>query len=228
MAIGDQPNIVSRLRALLPSEWFPNGPLPILDSVLSGLASALAAEYNLLAFTKNQMRLANSSGGWLDLFAYDFFGNGLLRRPGEGDAPYLARISENLFAPAVTRAAMVQAITNLTGVAPTIFEPWNPIDTGGYFDPSNPTQGTGCGYGVAGGYGSYLMPGQCFITVQAPALSGLTPTSGYGGILGGYGVGRLQYIDAANSLGSIVNAEIYAAIDATKAAGVVCWTNIIT
>jgi hypothetical protein len=122
---------------------------------------------------------------------------------------------------------MVHALTNLTGAAPTIFEPWNPEDTGAYFNPANPTSGTNLGYGVAGGYGSRIMPAQCFITVKPPVLQGLSPSNGYGGILGGYTVGRMEYINPQQEAGSIANAEIYAKIDATKAAGVVCWTQIL-
>lgn len=224
---GDQADIQARLRSLLPSNWFPNGPLPILDSVLAGCAAALSYAYGFLNFAKQQMRLATSSGGFLDLYAYDFFGFGLLRRTGEGDASYIARISANLFAPKVTRQAMVDALTELTGKTPTIFEPWNPIDTGGFFNPANPTSGTGLGYGAAGGYGSRLMPAQCFITVYAPTTGSAAVLSGYGGILGGYGVGRMGYISSAQSTGSIVNAEIYKTINATKAAGVICWTQVV-
>jgi hypothetical protein len=114
MATGDQTDMQARLRAVLPSEWFPAGPLPVLDTVLAGVGTAMAAAYNLLAFARAQMRLATSTGAFLDLFSFDFFGNGLLRRPGELDPAYGARISANLLAPKNTRAAVIEAVTLLT------------------------------------------------------------------------------------------------------------------
>jgi hypothetical protein len=191
----------------------------VLDAVLSGAASALSTIYGLFAFVRGQMRLATSTGGFLDIFAHDFFGYGLLRRAGEADGPYAARIKAALLAPTVTRAAMVGAILRLTGRVPVIFEPFNSGDTGGY--------GVACGYGAGGAYGSYAMPAQFLITVFRPTGIGTPYVGGYGSSVGGYGAGRLEYVTAAAATGAVEDAAIYATINSTRAAGVVAWTQIL-
>jgi hypothetical protein len=219
MATGSQADIQARLRALLPSEWFPIGSLPVLDTVLAGCASALSSIYCFLAFVRAQMRLATSTGGFIDIWAFDFFGYSLLRKPSEGDAAYQARITANLLAPRVTRQAMVQSLTTLTGRAPVIFEPFYPQDTGAYNTNT-------IGYGVAGGYGSYNLPAQAFVTAYRPTVIGPAYVGGYGSSVGGYGVGRLEYIASSSESASIQDEEIYAAITQTKAVGVTVWTQI--
>jgi hypothetical protein len=226
MATGDATDIGARLRALLPSNWFPNGPQPVLDSVLAGPSAAFAWAYGLLTWTGQQLRLATSQGGMLDLFAYDFFGTTLPRRSGEADTPYILRIGQALFAPRVTRYAMGQALYRLTGRSPWIFEPFLPIDTGGYFNPANPTVCNGLAYGVAGRYGSLALPAQCFVIAFRPKTQGIAYVAGYGNPEGAYGIGATEYLSEASDPGTVQDSEILATINATKAAGVVVWTQI--
>lgn len=142
MATGDQTDVLTRLRSVLPQSWFPQpgsatigtaqSPTPILESILAGFAEGLSWIYSLLQFALQQTRLGTSSGGWVDLAALDYFGNNLPRANGESDAAYIARIEANLFQPANTRGAIQQAVENVTGSAVRMIEPWQPNDNARY------------------------------------------------------------------------------------------------
>lgn len=81
------------------------------------------------------------------------------------------------------------------------------------------------GYGVAGAYGSVLLPYQAFITAFRPNGQGLPFVSGYGISTGAYSApSRSSY--GKLSVGDVTDADIYAAIDATKPIGTVAWTRI--
>jgi hypothetical protein len=81
------------------------------------------------------------------------------------------------------------------------------------------------GYGVAGSYGSVLLPYQAFITAFRPLGQGLPFVSGYGVSTGAYSTpSRSAYGQLSG--GDVTDADIYAAIDATKPIGTVAWTRI--
>jgi hypothetical protein len=67
---------------------------------------------------------------------------------------------------------MIQALTDLTGRAPAIFEPQRPADTGSWDGPT-------LAYNTAGGYGSLLLPFQYFITAYRPTGVGVANVAGY-------------------------------------------------
>jgi hypothetical protein len=142
--IGDIDDMAGRLRMVLPARWFGD-TTPVLDAVLTGLAQAWSGLYGLLAAVQSQSRIATASGVFLDIAAADYLGGVLPRRAGEADAAYSARIRGNLLTKRATRAGVVQALTNLTGRSPRVFEPLNATDTGGY--------NVNLGYNTAGGYG---------------------------------------------------------------------------
>ena len=175
--------MAARVRAVLPSRWFPvsrdGGPsaTPVLDGVLAGFGATWAAMYSLLSYTRLQTRIATATNVFLDLIAGDFFGTSLLRRSGETDAPFRSRIQQSLFAPRATRAALIKALTNLTGRAPAVFEPAYTYDTGGYGTPLQ--SGGAFAYGMAGGYGSLLLPFQCFLIAYRPRTGGIANVAGY-------------------------------------------------
>jgi len=119
----------------------------------------------------------------------------------------------------VTRKGMAAALTDLTGRAPVIFEPRNPSDTGGY-------RFGGCGYGVAGGYGSMIMPTEVFMTAYRPATAGIPYVGGYG-IASAYRTpGATMYADLTSAGAQIADSEIYSTIEKTKALGTTEWVNI--
>ena len=217
MATGDQTDMLARVRATLPP-WFPS-PSPVIDGALTGIAATLAFVYSLIQYAAAQTRIATASGGWLDLIAWDFFGARFTRRQTEIDDSFRPRILQEILRPRATRAAIVRMLKDLTGRAPAIFEPWNTGDCASY--------GTGtAGYGAGMGYGSLALRNQIFVTAFRPAANAVPNIAGFGGYGGGYGVGRLSYIDMSQVDGPVTDEEIYARTAQTVAAGITAWTAI--
>ncbi len=126
---GDTNDLLARLKVTLPAKWFADST-PILDGLLTGLASAWSWLYALLVFTRNQTRLATATGTFLDAISADCLGPALPRRTAEPDATYRLRIARELLRERNTRTALVAALTDLTGRPPIVFEPTRPADTG--------------------------------------------------------------------------------------------------
>lgn len=81
------------------------------------------------------------------------------------------------------------------------------------------------GYSLAGAYGSVVHPYQAFVTVFRPSGQGLPFVSGYGIPAGAYSTpSRSAY--GQFSSGDVTDADIYAAIDATKPVATTVWTRI--
>lgn len=218
MATGDQGDILARLKAVLPNGWF-GSVTPILDGLLSGPANALAAMYALLAYARQQTRLATATDFFLDIAALDFFGLRIRRNVNETDTAFSKRIRKEILRPRVTRASVVQVLTDLGCPAPVIVEPTRPADTGGY-------NIGGVGYGVAGAYGSLLYPNQAFVTAFRASQSGIPNVGGYSTALGGYGVGSMMYGSLSMVIGPVTDANIFAAIASVTPAGCILWTKI--
>lgn len=175
MATGDQQNILSRLQSYLPRGWFGDlTQTPIVNGLLSGIASVFATIYLLVVFFGAQTRLQTSSGGWVDLWASDFLGTSLPRKPNESDASYIARIQIAIFQPKATRPAMVQTLTQLTGRAPIIFEPARPLDSGCM--GANTGVASFCGVSRMG---SIACPFSALITVFRPLVTGGSAGAAY-------------------------------------------------
>lgn len=209
--IGSVPNMARRLRSLLPTSWFPATPIPallsngdtallqnggvlsistpgppVLVALLQAPASALAWAYALLAFVRLQTRILTSSGGWLDLTAYDFFGDTFSRTTGQSDSAFAAAIIAQIFLIRNTRQALINVLTTLTGSAPVVFEPWRIPDCAALKETLF--------YGVAGLRGSRTLTFTVFVTVTH---------------------------------GSATNAQIYAAIESVRSAGITIWVQIL-
>lgn len=240
MATGDQNDMVGRLKAALPPTWFPNTPAaatssnsPVLDGLLAGVATTWVWVFSLLQFVKSQTRIATASGVFLDIIASDFFGSFLYRRIAELDGSLRSRIQKNLFRPKITRAALIEVLTDLTGNVPVIFEPAYPLDTGAYGHVGM-TVGTNLGYGLAGGYGSLLLPFQFFVDVTMPIGSGIADVAGYGtlggfvGMPGGYGVGSFEYASLDMVIIPVSTQEVLAAINDARPVATTAWTSIRT
>ena len=221
--VGDQADFIQRLQKLIPHGWFAVGKVPVRDAVLSGIANAFAYIYSLLDYIRQQTRVATATDGWLDLIAYDFFGNNLLRAAGQSDNSFRNQIIANLFRERNTRDALSDVIEQLIGIAPTIIEPQRVADTGAYSTP------TSMGYGVAGVWGSMSMPLECFVTVTVPRSLSVAPPSvaGYGVSTGAYGTAsQIEYIAHALAPASTA-ADIYAALNSVRPVSGVIWTSII-
>jgi hypothetical protein len=203
----------------MPHGWFQNGISAIRDALLTGCANMFAFLYSLLAYVRQQTRIATATDGFLDIAAQDFFGSTLPRLPAQSDASYRARILAALFLERGTRSAIIRVLTQLTGRTPRVFEPARPADTGGY-------SVGGCGYGVAGGYGSLLLPYQIFVTAFRPPGTGIPNIAGYGISTGGYSTGSQAMYASASMTQGVADGDIYSALDSVRVAGTIIWARI--
>ena len=222
--IGDAQDCLARIKAALPTGWFPD-VTPVLDGVLSGPAYGWAWSYSLIGYVKAQARRLTASGVFLDMTAADFFGGYLSRFVNESDAALSGRIGRELFREKGTRAGLIAALTDLTGRAPTVFEPGYTMDTGGYGVAG------GMGYGIAGGYGSLALPFQFFVTAYRPHGGGIANSSGWRSLpvtsaAGGWGAGAIQYGSLAMIAGQVTDAAIYNAVNNVRPVASIAWTNI--
>jgi hypothetical protein len=215
---GDVRDMLARLKLVLPARWFAD-TTPVLDAVLSAFAAGWSGMYDLLQSVRLQSRLATASGIFLDMAAADYLGSDLPRRAGEADSSYSARIRANLLEPRATRAGVAQALLNLTGRAPIIFEPLNATDTGGYNSFT-------LGYGLAGGYGCASLPYQFFVTAFRPNATPVSHAGGYNAGPGGFGMAPMFYAQAAGLGGAATDAEIRGAIAAVLPTTAIAWTKI--
>jgi hypothetical protein len=206
-----------RLKSFLPKRWFPDYS-PNVDALLSGFAAIWALLYSMLGYAKAQQRVLTAESVFLDLAAYDFLGSRVQRATAQTDAKFRPIVQLEILRPRVTRAALDQALFDLTGNHPTIFEPKRPADTGGY--------GVAMGYGSAGGYGSINMPFQFLVTAYRKHSGGIAGIAGYGTSFGGYGVGSIEYADASQIIGDVTDDDIRRTVNSTIAAGTVAWMRI--
>lgn len=207
--IGDQQDILARLKATLPSGWFAD-ETPVLDGMLTGLAEAWSWAYGFLTYVKNQTRILTATDGWLDIIAQDFFGADLTRSVGQSDDAFRSRIIVKLNQERATRAGLTSALTNLTGRTPAIFEPRRPSDTGCY--GSTKATGFNLAYGEAGGWGSLVLPFQFFVTAYRPIGSGVAMVAGWGAAVGAYGLGQIQYASFNMVQGQVTDQDINNAV----------------
>lgn len=221
---GDKADFVQRLKGVLPSRWFPDSA-PVLDGLLSGLASGWSWLYGLLDTVRQQARISTANGIFLDMIAADFLESRLVRRSAQTDADFRVVITRELVRERGTRAAVVSSVRDLTGCMPAIFEPARSSDTGGY-GGCGITAGTGLAYGMAGGYGSLALPFQCFVTAYRPPGAGISNVGGWRSGAGGYGRGAIEYASLSMIAGQVTDAEIFASIAAVLPANVVAWTRI--
>lgn len=262
MAVGSQQDFVRRLKNELPSRWFPiTGPSdttsqsPILDAVLNGIAYGWSQIFSLIQYTMEQTRIATATDVFLDLVSHDYLGTSLPRNPNETDAQFRKRIQTAILAPKATRPAMVQALTTLTGRTPTIFEPANPSDTGGYGGNGTPL-GTGLAYGTpggtsglagnslggAGGYGSLAYPFQAFIVAFRPTGVGIAGVTGYGSGtvpatsvvgIGAYdnlasplNPGSIEYANLSFEVPQVTDSVIFDTIASVEPTATIMWTRL--
>lgn len=214
---GDPVDMLHRLKAAIPSRWFPDYS-PNIDALLSGFAAVWAWLYSLLAFSKRQQRVATADGIFLDLAAYDFLGSRLQRSQSQGDDKFRRIVQLEILRPRATRAALDQALFDLTGNHPTIIEPRRPYDLGGY--------GIAMGYGVAGAYGSIYMPHQALVTAYRQHSGGIAGIAGYNTPYGGYGIGAIEYASSSQIVGDITDEDIRRVVLETAPAGSLIWMRI--
>jgi hypothetical protein len=215
---GDQEDMLARMRAVLPVRWFADST-PVLDGLLSGLASMWSWAYSLLYYVRMQTRIATATDVWLDVIASDFFGGRLQRRAGQSDDAFRSLIQNSLLRDHGTRQSIVSAVQDLTGRTPIVFEPMRTSDTGGY------SLG-GIGYRTAGGWGNMSLPFQCFVTAYRPTGSGIALVAGWGCAIGAYSVGTIEYASLAMVQGQVTDSDIVAAIADVLPVTAIAWTRI--
>lgn len=225
--IGTAADILQRVKQTLAKGWF-KWVAPYRDAVIGGLSDSASWCYGLIAYARAQTRLSSAYGIWLDILAFDFLGR-TLTRGSASDAVFRAIIRATILQERVTRAGMLNAVTALTGNAPTIFEPWNTYDTGAYSGADGKKYGS-MGYGVGrGGYGNMNLPAQTFIQVTRGLPSGIPSVGGYapgGGAVAGYGTGAEEYVGPLVPLNGVTNDMINRMISMTKPTGTTVWVNI--
>lgn len=224
-SIGSEQDVYNRLVAQLVN-WFGTDH-EVLDIVLKAYSTTGAFNYTQLAYDNLQMRLQTATEDNLDLISVDYFGNGLPRRTDENDDSFRNRISANLLQERATRRGMDNALYILTGFRPILFEPWRPIDCGGYNVANVPQT---IGYGTHGSYGSGSYAYQAFIDVFVSAYQGMASRSGYNSTYFGYnavGAPAIGWYGGESSETTVVTDEdIYQTINLTKLEGTICWVAI--
>ena len=207
-----------RLLALLPNGWFGD-TTPVLGAVTTGTGALWAWIAALIAVVRAQSRIATASGVFLDLAARDFCGGAIMRRAGESDPAFSARLRATILTSRATRAALVSMIERVTGRTPKLFEPFNPTDCGGYATNT-------LGYGACGGYGSLQLPYQLFVTAYRPDAVPASHAGGYNSGPGGYGLAPMAWIAAGDNPGLLTDSEIYAAIVDALPLNAVAWVRL--
>ena len=223
--IGDKGDMQARLRAVLPTHWFADAA-PVLDGLLSGLASTWGWASNLLQYVMAQTRIASATDIWLDVIALDFFGSRLVRWTDQSDSAFRSRIQRELFRERGTRAAVISVLEDLTGRTPVVFEPARTTDTGGYASLAG--GGGGVAYGATGGWGSLNLPFQCFITAYRPIGTGIATVAGWGAPAGGYGIGAFEYASLDMVQAQVTDDSIYAAVANVLPVAAIGWTSIVS
>jgi hypothetical protein len=180
--IGDIDDMRTRLRLTMPARWFADHA-PVLDGLFSGLSSVWSALYSLLLYVKLQSRIGTATNGFLDLAGKDLFSDPILRRLGETDDSFRARLKRAMRREQATRTGLIAAATE-AGFTVRIFEPARPADTGAYNTPA------GLAWNIAGGWGSLAMPLESLVTAQSgenaieselhAGIAGAVPAGGVG------------------------------------------------
>lgn len=217
MAIGDNNDMQRRITSLLPSRWWAN-VAPLKEAVIGGLGDALSNIYSFIQYTKAQSRIKTAFGPWLDLIAFDFFGMRFRRRPSQNDDSFKQAIIDEILRPRVTRDALQKAVSDLTNTEVTIFEPFNPQDTGGW--------GVMFAFDAAGAWGDWDETYTVFLDVVKPQGTGIPTISGFDDTYSGFDKGYFYFVDDSQIVGPVTDQDVYDCVEATRASGVTVWVKI--
>jgi hypothetical protein len=224
---GDLSDFVSRLRSVLPRRWFGDNPRN-LTAILTCIATPWVWVYDLLSCVIRQTRIGTASGNWLDMIALDFFGPALVRKSGESDASFRARILGSLLRGAATRSAISASMQILTGSEPRIFEPARCADTGSYATLTDGPLPSGCGlaYGITGGWGNLNLPFQVFVSIPRPPTPVVGMLAGYTTSAGGYGRGSIAYVDLSALPGQVTEEDVQKTLSSLLPVTTTAWLKI--
>lgn len=219
---GGVADIYQRLIKQLPPWW---GTDHInLDTWITGFINTAFFHFRQIQYVSLQLRLQTATDINLDQISQDYLGDTLPRRVDEDDDSYRNRISATLLQEKATRYGLDNALFLLTGYHPILFEPWNPLDCGGY----NVYQKMG--YSTAGLYGSGSFAYQGFADVFVSAYIGMGNYNGFDDYLGGYnasgGLARQWYGGDSLVIKIIDDQDILNTINLTKVFGTIVWVRI--
>ncbi len=227
--IGSSEDIYNRLIDQLPSTWFGSDAegvsvISALNTVLAGYINTTVYNYQQYDYVQLQQRIQTATEDNLDLISLDYYGGTLPRRPSESDNSYRNRILASLLQEKATRPGIQNALTNLTGYVPRMFEPWYSADCGGYNDF------TSLAYDTVGNYGSGSYPYDGFIDVYVSQYTGMGNYNGYNNYFGGYNAAgspaEMWYGGESLNYSIISDQDIYNEINRDKVEGTICWVAI--
>lgn len=207
--------IQSYLASKLPKGWFSSTATStgIIGAVLAGYAWSFGYVVGIAQFVALQIYLQTTSGGFLDLWAYDFFGIYLLRKEGEADLPFRNRISASIFAPTVTKASITNLLAILGFTNAVVREAFSPNDTAAF---------SGTFYFGGGGnarFGSQNYPGQIFVEAGLPLV---TPGGSIPTFNEVYFDSDPAYMTSPPST-LLTLSDLYDAVNFIRAAGILAW-----
>lgn len=221
--IGSHDDIYNKLIQTLPG-WWGSDHLN-LDTILEAFINTATFHYRQIIYASLQMRLQSATDINLDQISQDYLGDTLPRRSGENDRTYRKRIEATLLQEKATRPGLDNTLFILTGYHPLLFEPWYPLDCGGY----NVYQKMG--YSTAGKYGSGSYAYQGFADVFVSVYNGMGKYSGYNSYYGGYnaaGTPATLWYGGESLLDIIVtDQDILQTINLTKVYGTIVWVRIL-
>jgi len=115
-----QADILIRLKKYSPIGWFANSNL--YDAIMNAAAAVFYQIYQGYLYLFQQSRIRTSTGEFLDYASEDFLGDFLPRRQDESDEDFKRRLLPSLLPYPPTRQGMIDALTNIIGVKPAIYE----------------------------------------------------------------------------------------------------------
>lgn len=221
MGTGDAPDLQKRLRRYLPPWFGQRGESPVVGAALAGVSAVLANVFSLITFTRQQSRIATSTGGWLDLTALSFLNGALPRFRREDDDPYRDRLRREIFRDRNTRPAGIQLVKELTGHAPFVFEGWYAPVNGGWGTPR-------LAWGAAGRLGSRGAPAQVIFETAIPQTYGVPSRGGWGSgaTVGGWKAGNWSWVNYIDSVGHNASlTDILNRLESIRTDGVEYWVH---
>jgi hypothetical protein len=210
MATGDVDNFVSRLEQVIPP-WFGE-KYPLLSAFLTGFASMESFLYGLLQYVQEQVVIQTATGNNLDLVCCDYFEGLFERYPQMSDTQFRVLIQATLLEPLCTRQAMENAIYNLTGYYPKIYEPFQ--TEGNAFLDSVSFLDAGSFVGGSDPYNFWIE-----VFVQSPTVSGSAFVDGSSSFVDGP-AGTLSFV-GSNSTTVLTYDQVLAVINRVKVGGTV-------
>ena len=207
--------IQAYLVSKLPKGWFSSVATAsgIIGAILSGYAWSFGYVMGIAQFVALQIYLQTTSGGFLDLWAYDFLGTFVLRKEGEADISFRNRVSAYIFAPTVSKGAIVTLLTRLGFTSPVVREAFSPNDTAAF---------SGTFYFGGGGnarFGSQNYPGQIFVEAGLPLVADSESIPAFNEV---YFNSDPAYMTSPPST-LLTLSDLYDAVNFIRAAGILAW-----